>query len=91
MVNVIKEALFIPDELRKRIDFICKFNNSKPKYFNASLKRIQRNNLIYHEPHRIEINGISYLFFNNSDDIYIDKLNAKLTFKDLENISKQKK
>lgn len=30
------------------------------------------------------INDITYLFFNNSDELYIDNLNNKITFKSLE-------
>ena len=88
MVNIIKQELEIDEEVRKRIDFICSFNNTKATYFNGNLRRIDKTNLIYCEPHRAIINDISYLFFNNSDEIYVDNLNTKITFKSLEKLIK---
>ena len=51
MVNIIKQELEIDEEVRKRIDFICSFNNTKATYFNGNLRRIDKTNLIYCEPH----------------------------------------
>ena len=83
MVNIIKQEINIDEQLKKKIDFICRFNNTTPKYFNGSLKQIERTNLIYYEPHRVIINDITYLFFNN-EEIYIENLNNQIQLKDLE-------
>lgn len=83
MVNIIKQEINIDESIKKKIDFICKFNNTIPIYFNGNLRQVERTNLIYYEPHRVIINDITYLFFNN-DEIYIDNLNNKISIKDLE-------
>lgn len=84
MVNIIKQEISIDEALKKKVDFICSFNNTKPKYFNGNLRRIDRTNLIYYEPRGVIINDITYLFFNDTDEIYIDNLNNKILMKDLE-------
>lgn len=52
LVNIIKQELVIDEDIRKRIDFICSFTNTKANYFNGNLRRIDKTNLIYCEPHR---------------------------------------
>ena len=84
MVNIIKKELEIDESIKSRIDFICKFTNTKAKYINGYLRQVDLTNLVYCEPHRVIINDITYLFFNNSDEIYIDNLNHKLLLKELE-------
>lgn len=89
MVNIIKQEINIDEQIKKKIDFICIFTNNIPKYFNGNLRQIERTNLIYFEPHRVIINNTTYLFFNESDEIYIDNLNNKIHIKDLENYMKE--
>ena len=91
MVSIIKKELSIAEEIKSKIDFICKFTNIKPKYINGYLRQIDKTNLIYFEPHRVIINEITYLFFNNSNEIYIDNLNNKLLLNKLENHIKMQK
>lgn len=84
MVNIIKKELEIEEGIKSKIDFICNFTNTKPKYITGYLRQVELTNLVYCEPHRVIINDITYLFFNNSDEIYIDNLNNKLLLKELE-------
>lgn len=91
MVNIIKQEINIDESIKRKIDFICKFNNTVPIYFNGNLRQVERTNLIYYEPNRVIINDITYLFFNDNDEIYIDNLNNKISIKDLENYIKTTK
>jgi len=91
MVNIIKQEINIDEYIRKRIDFICNFTNTKPKYINGNLRQVEKTNLIYFEPHCVIINSITYLFFNESEEIYIESLNNKIQLKDLENHIKSHK
>lgn len=91
MVKVIKTSINIDEELRKKIDFICSFTNTTPKFVKGNLIQIERTNLIYFEPHKVIINNITYLFFNNSNEIYIDNLSNKLELSQLENHINQAK
>ncbi|MDD2208519.1 MAG: hypothetical protein PHG03_05140 [Bacilli bacterium] len=88
MVNIIKQEINIDESIKKKIDFICSFTNTTPKYFNGNLRQIEKTNLIYYEPHRVIIKGKTYLFFNSNEEIYIENLNNKILIKDLENYIK---
>ena len=80
MVNIIKEEL----SLRKKIDFICDFTNNKPKFINSSIRKIDKTNLSYIEPHKLIIKDKTFLVFNYSNDIYIGNLNNKIKITELE-------
>ena len=84
MVEIIKKELAIDEALKTKIDFICNFTNTKPRYINGYLRAIDKTNLVYCEPHRAIINDITYLFFNNSNEIYVDNLSNAILIKDLE-------
>ena len=74
MVNVIKQEVRMEESLRKRLEFICGFCNTSPTIINGNIRKIDRTNLSYIEPHRIIINDITFLVFNYSNEIFIGKL-----------------
>ena len=88
MVNIIKEELSLEESLRKKIEFICDFTNNKPTIINGSIRKIDKTNLTYIEPHRITINGNLYLAFNYSNEIYVHNLGKKIKLSELENYIK---
>ena len=67
MVNITKKELEIDNELKKRIEFICSFCNTTPTIINGNIRKINKTNLNYIEPHRIIIKGITFLTFNYSN------------------------
>ena len=89
MVNIIKEELSLEEHLRKKIEFICDFTNNKPTIINGSIRKIDKTNLTYIEPHRIIIKGITFLAFNYSKTLFVGNLSNKLELKDLESFIKQ--
>ena len=89
MVNIIKEELSLEESLRKKIEFICDFTNNKPTIINGSIRKIDKTNLTYIEPHRIIIKGITFLAFNYSKTIYVGNLSNKLEINELESFIKQ--
>ena len=78
MVNIIKEELSLEESLRKKIEFICDFTNNKPTIINGSIRKIDKTNLTYIEPHRIYIKNNLYLAFNYSSDMYVNNLGKKI-------------
>lgn len=64
MVKIIKEELLIEESLKRKIEFICDFCNTTPEFINGSIRKIDKTNLTYIEPHRIIINNITFLAFN---------------------------
>ena len=88
MVNVIKEELSLEETLKKKIEFICNFTNTKPTIINGNIRKVDRTNLIYIEPHRIIINNITFLVFNYSNEIFIENLSNKIKLSELEDYLK---
>ena len=78
MVNIIKEEIAMEESLKKKIDFICNFKNVKVTYINGNVRKIDRTNLTYIEPHRIIIKDITFLAFNYSNEIFIENLSNKI-------------
>ena len=84
MVNIIKQDLDIKEALKKKLEFLCSFCNTKCEIQKGSIRTIERTNLSYVEPHRIIIKGITFLAFNYETNIYIENLSNKILIKDLE-------
>ena len=84
MVNIIKQKIDIEETLRKKLEFVCNFCNTKCEIQKGSIRTIERTNLYYVEPHRIIIKGITFLAFNYETNIYIENLSNKILIKDLE-------
>ena len=84
MVNIIKQEIDIEEALRKKLEFVCSFCNTKCEIQKGSIRTIARTNLSYVELHRIIIKGITFLAFNYETNIYIENLSNKILIKDLE-------
>ena len=74
MIKLKTKELHFDEELKKKIEFICDFCNTKPTIINGCIKNIKRTNLSYIKPHRVIIKGITFLVFNYSKTIYIRNL-----------------
>ena len=88
MVNIIKEEISLEESLKKKIEFICDFTNTKPTIINGNIIKVDRTNLIYIEPYRIIINNITFLAFNYSNEIFIENLSNKIKLSELEDYLK---
>lgn len=88
MVNIIKEEIELDESLKKKLNFICDFAKVKPTIINGSIRRIDKTNLTYIEPHRIIINNTTFLAFNYSNEIFIENLSNKIKLSELENYLK---
>ena len=88
MVNIIKEEITLEESLKKKLKFICDFAKVKPTIINGNIRKIDKTNLTYIEPHRIIINNITFLIFNYSNEIFIENLSNKIKLSELENYLK---
>lgn len=88
-MKVIKKEIEIEEELKKRVEMICKFSNTTPTFENGSINRLENTNLAYLEPHKVYIKNTLFLIFNGTNDIYLNNLNNKYQLKDLEKLLKQ--
>lgn len=92
MIKIIEQEISFDDSLKKtlkkKLEFICDFCNTTPKFINGSIRKIDKTNLSYIEPHRIIINDITFLAFNYSTEIYIKNLSKKIQITELESFLK---
>ena len=88
MVNIIKEEISLEESLKKKIEFIWEFAKVQPTIINGSIRKIDKTNLTYIEPHRIIINDTTFLAFNYSNEIFIENLSNKIKLSELENYLK---
>ncbi|MFA7120399.1 MAG: hypothetical protein WC277_02865 [Bacilli bacterium] len=89
MLLIKKQKIDIDEGLKKRIDMICSFCNTKAIYECGSVRSIENTNLAYVEPHKAIIKGIVFLIFNGSDDVYIDNLKTGIKINQLESYLKK--
>ena len=83
-LKIIKQELQFDESLKQRLEFICEFAKVTPTFINGSIKKIDKTNLSYIEPHRIIIKNITLLVFNYSNDVYISNLTKKIKLTELE-------
>ena len=88
MINIIKQEIPIDESLKKKLEFICDFCNTTPTFINGSIRKIDKSNLAYVEPHRIIINNTTFLAFNYSNEIFIENLSNKIKLSELEDYLK---
>ena len=91
VIKIITQELEIESNLKQRLEFICEFCHIKPTIINGSIRKIDKTNLSYIEPHRIIVKDTTFLAFNYSTDIYVGSLNKKIQLvelKDYWNFSK---
>ena len=87
-MQIVKEKLEIDEVLKKKINNILKFNNIKAKLENGGIISLTNTNIAYIEPHKLEINEITYLFFNECEDVYMNDLSSSIPLKELEHFIK---
>ena len=91
VIKIITQELEIESNLKQRLEFICEFCHIKPTIINGSIRKIDKTNLSYIEPHKIIVKDTTFLAFNYSTDIYVGSLNKKIQLvelKDYWNFSK---
>lgn len=91
VIKIITQELEIKSNFKQRLEFICKFFHIKSTIINVSIRKIDKTNLSYIEPHRIIVEDTTFLAFNYSTDIYVGSLNKKIQLvelKDYWNFSK---
>lgn len=67
MIKIIKQEIKINHELKSKVEWACRLNNTKPIFINGSLLKLEPTNIGYIEPHRYDN--------ENSKKIYNDLKN----------------
>ena len=90
-MQIIKEKLEIEETLKKKVKNILMFLNLKGKLEKGNIINIPKTNIAYIEPHKLVVNDITYLFFNECENVYINTLEESIPFNELENYIKMHK
>ena len=83
-MKIIKQELQFEESLKQRLEFICEFSKVNPKFVNGSIRKLEKTNISYIEPHRVIIKNITFLVFNYSNDVYVSNLTKKIKLSELE-------
>ena len=83
-LKIIKQVLQFEECLKQRLEFICEFAKVTPTFINGSIRKLEKTNLTYIEPHKVIIKSITFLVFNYSNDVYISNLSKKIKLSELE-------
>ena len=70
MIKIITQELEIESNLKQRIEFICEFCYIKPTIINGTIRKIDKTNLSYIEPHKIIVKDTT---FTNKDKYVLNK------------------
>ena len=87
-MKIIKQEIQFEESLKQRLEFICEFSKVNPTFIKGSIRKIEKANLSYIEPHKVIIKSITFLVFNYSNDVYISNLSKKIKLSELEKIKK---
>lgn len=82
------KQLNISEELKRKIEFICRFANVGYTLTNGNIKSIKNTNIAYVKPHILRVKETDYLIFEECDDIFINNFKDKIKLKDLESYIK---
>ena len=88
-MKIIKQELQFEESLKQRLEFICEFAKVTPIFVNGSIRKLEKTNLTYIEPHKLIIKSITFLVFNYSNDVYISNLVRKIKLSELEEYLKK--
>ena len=78
------KEIIISEELKRKVEMVCRFANVKYTIINGNIKSIKNTNIAMVKPHIVKIKGIDYLVFDDCNDIFINGYKEKIKFKDFE-------
>ena len=78
------KALVIGEELKRKVDMICRFACVNYKLINGCVISLKNTNIAYAKPHILKVKGNDYLLFDECEDIFINGYAKRIKFKDLE-------
>ena len=78
------KELVISEELKRKVEMICRFAYVDYEFINGNIKSIKNTNIAYVKPHILKIKNNDYLIFEEYDEVFINGYKDKIKFKDLE-------
>ena len=78
------KELVISEELKRKIEMICKFAYVEYSFPNGSIISLKNTNIAYVKPHILKVKDNDFLIFEDSENAFINGYNKNIKFKDLE-------
>ena len=91
MLKVKKTKIEIDSKTKKRVEFYLDRTSKKYKFICGNLVKLSTTNLTYAEPHKAIFEDFMLLFFNYSDQVYVNNLMNKMNLEDIYDYIKLKK
>ena len=66
MLNIIKQEIEMEKVLKQKLEFICDFCNTTPTIINGSIRKLDKTNLTYIEPHKVIIKTLTQIPFTST-------------------------
>ena len=60
VMKIIKQEIQFEESLKQRLEFICEFSKVIPTFINGSIRKLEKINLTYVEPHKVIIKNITF-------------------------------
>ena len=89
VMKIIKQEIQFEESLKQRLEFICEFSKVNPTFIKGSIRKLDKTNLSYIEPHKVIVKNTILLVFNYSNDVYISNLSKKIKLSELETYLKK--
>ena len=64
VMKIIKQEIQFEENLKQRLEFICEFSKVTPTFIKGSIRKIEKTNLSYIEPHKVIVKNTT-LFLQN--------------------------
>ena len=90
-MSITKEVLEVEEILANKIKNVLLFLGVKADIEKGNIINIDNTNISYIEPHKLIIYDNTYLFFNGSNDVFINTLEHSISITELENYIKTHK
>jgi hypothetical protein len=75
MINITKKEIEMSSDLITKLKWAC---GSNYKATNGSLRIVDHTNIAYVEPHKVIINNVLFLMFNEHEFVYVENLSNKI-------------
>ena len=82
------KELVISEELKRKVEMICKFAYVEYSFTNGSIISLKNTNIAYVKPHILKVKVNDYLILEECEEVFINGYNEKIKLKDLENYLK---
>ena len=80
-MKIIKQEIQFEESLKQRLEFICEFSKVSPTFIKGSIRKIEKTNLSYIEPHSAKTGNHRPEFERLKKDIQSKKINTIVALK----------